>query len=130
MFADRALINRKNVSSDVSSSYRPNRDFFRVVFQSRVIGAAMSVSGFEDKSSTPSKYTLPKNMAALSKAAKLKVLHDLSAKVVDNFVFKDNAAERVNNIISEHQRRNVLDRQALTPDGRFPCRFPGCKSSF
>ena len=55
MFADRALINRRNVTSDVSSSYRPNRDFFRVVFKLRVIGAAMSVLGFEDKSSTPSK---------------------------------------------------------------------------
>ena len=111
MFADRALINRRNVTSDVSSSYRPNRDFFRVVFKSRVIGAAMSVLGFEDKSSTPSKYTLPKNMASLRKAAKLKVLHDLSAKVVDNFVFKDNVAKKLNNIISEHERRNVLDRQ-------------------
>lgn len=75
--------------------------------------------GFEDKSKTPSKYTLPENMAALSKAAKIKVLHDLSTKVVDNFVFKDNVAERVNNI-SEHERRNVLDRQGLTPDDRFP----------
>ena len=52
MFADRALINRSNVSSDVSSSYRPNRDFFPVVFKSKVIGAAMSILGFEDKSST------------------------------------------------------------------------------
>lgn len=130
MFADCALINRRNVTGDVSSSYRPNRDFFRVVFKSRVIGAAMSLLGFEDKSSTPSKYTLPKNMTALEKAAKLKVLHDLSAKVVDSFVFKDNVAEKVNNIISEHERRNVLNNQGLTPDGRFPCRFPGCKSSF
>jgi len=132
MFADRNLINRRNVTrlSDVSSSYRPNRDFFWVVFQSRVIGAAMSVVGFENESSIPSKYTLPENLSTLSKASKLKVLHELSAKVVDNFVFKSNMVEQVSSIISEQEKRNVLDRQGLTPDGQFPCRFPGCTSSF
>ena len=130
MFADRNLINQRNVTSDVSSSYRPNRDFFWVVFQSRVIGAAMSVLGFENRSSIPSKHTLPENLTTLSKASKRKVLHELSAKVVDNFVFKSNMVEQVSSVISEQEKRNVLDRQGLTPDGRFPCRFPGCTSSF
>ena len=83
MFADRNLINWRNVTSDVSSSYRPNRDFFWVVFQSRVIGAAISVLGFENRSHTsiPSKDTLPENLTTLSKASKLKVLHELSASL-------------------------------------------------
>ena len=110
-FADRNLINRRNVTSDVSSSYRPNRDFFWVVFQSRVIGAAMSILGFENRSSIPSNYTLPENLTTLSKASKLKVLHELSAKVVDNFVFKSNMVEQVSSVISEQEKRNVLDRQ-------------------
>ena len=130
MFADRNLINWRNVTSDVSSSHRPNRDFFWVVFQSRMIGAAMSVLGFENGSSIPSKYTLPENLTTLGKASKLKVLHELSAKVVDNFVFKSTMVEQVSSVISEQEKRNVLDRQGLTPDGRFPCRFPGCTSSF
>ena len=130
MFADRNLINRRNVTSDVSSSYRPNRDFFQVVFKSRVIGAAMSVLGFENRSSIPSKYTLPENMTTLSKGYKLQVLHELSAKVVDNFVFNSNMVEQVSSVVSEQEKRNVLERQGLTPDGRFPCRFPGCTSSF
>lgn len=117
MFADRNLINRRNVTSDVSSSYRPNRDFFRIVFQSRVIGAAMSVLGFENNSSIPSKYTLPENMTTLSKGRKLQVLHELSAKVVDNFVFNSNMVEQVSSVVSEQEKRNVLERQALTPDG-------------
>ena len=120
MFADRNLINRRNVTSDVSSSYRPNRDFLWVVFQSRVIGAAISVLGFENRSSIPSKDTLPENLTTLSKASKLKVLHELSAKVVDNFVFKSNMVEQVSSVISEQEKRDLLDRQGLTPDGQFP----------
>jgi len=90
----------------------------------------MSVLGFENKSSIPSKYTLPENMTILSKGRKLPVLHELSAKVVDNFVFNSNMVEQVSSVVSEQEKRNVLERQGLTVDGRFPCRFPGCKSSF
>jgi len=50
--------------------------------------------------------------------------------VVDKFVFKDNVAEKINSVLSEQEKRNVLDRQGLTPDGRFPCRITGCGSSF
>ena len=90
----------------------------------------MSVLGFENKSSIPSKYTPPENMTTLSKGLKLQVLHELSAKVVDNFVFNSNMVEQVSSVVTEQEKRNVLERQDLTPDGRFPCRFPGCKSSF
>ena len=130
MFADQILINWRNITSNVSSSYRPNRDIFRVVFQSRVIGAAMPVLGFENRSSIPSKYTFPENMTTLSKGCKLQVLHELSAKVFDNFVFNSNMVEQVSSVISKQEKRNVLETQGLTPDGRFPCRFPGCTSSF
>ena len=90
----------------------------------------MSVLGLENKSSIQSKHRLPENMATLSKGHKLQVLHELCAKVVDNFVFNSNMVEQISGVVSEQEKRNVLERQGLTPDGRFPCRFPGCKSSF
>ena len=58
------------------------------------------------------------------------MLHELSAKVVDNFVLNSNMLEQVSSVVSEQEKRNVLERQGLTPDDRSPCRFPGCKSSF
>lgn len=90
----------------------------------------MSVLGFENKSSIPTKYTLPENMTTLSKGRKLQVLHELSAKVVDNFVFNSNMVDQVSSVVSEQEKRNVLEKQGLTLDARFPCRFLGCKSSF
>lgn len=47
MFADRTLINRRNVTGDTHSSHHANRDFLSVVFQSRVIAAAMKVLGLK-----------------------------------------------------------------------------------
>lgn len=83
LFSDHTLINRRNVTGDPHSCYRAKRDFLNVVFQSRVITAAMVVLGFSDKTSGPTKYPLPSNMDKMRKSQKLKLLSEISAKVVD-----------------------------------------------
>ena len=131
MFADRTVVNRRNATADASSSYRPNRDFLNVVFQSRVITATMTELGIENKDTLPSKINLPENLNGLPKSEKLKCLHELSAQVVDSFVFKSNSS--INSVIDSvltQEERAALQRQELTPDGRFPCRFSGYDKSF
>lgn len=132
MFSDRNLINRRNVTGDVQSSYRPDRDFLSVVFQSRVITAANKVLGFENKSGKPSKVDLSPRMDLLTKSEKLNCLHEIAGKVVDAFVFDQHSSVDaiVNTVVTETEKENLLRQQELTTDGRFPCRFPGCTSSF
>jgi len=132
MFSDRTLINRRNVTGDTHSSYRANRDFFSILFTSRIIAAAMSVLGFANKSGAPAKHTLPENLQSLKKVEKLDCLHEMSAKVVDEFVFQHSAVvnDLVNHVVTEEERDEILNRQELTPEGRFPCRYPGCERSF
>lgn len=132
MFSDRNLINRRNVTGDVWSSYRPDRDFLSVVFQSRVITAANKVLGFENQSGEPSKVDLPPRMDLLTKSEKLNCLHELAGKVVDEFLFDPHSSVDaiVNTVVTETEKENLLRQQELTTDGRFPCRFPGCTSSF
>ena len=36
----------------------------------------------------------------------------------------------VNHVVTEEERDEILNRQELTPEGRFPCRYPGCERSF
>ena len=121
MFSDRTLINRRNVTGDTHSSYRANRDFFSILFTSRIIAAAMSVLGFANKSGAPAKHTLPENLQSLKKAEKLDCLHEMSAKVVDEFVFQHSAIvnDLVNHVVTEEERDEILNRQELTPEGRF-----------
>ena len=131
LFADRTLINRRNVTGDVHSSYRANRDFLSLVFKSRILAAAMKVLGMEGKSGIPTKHSLPPNMEKLNKSERLDCLHELSAKVVDEFVFQSSSAVNalVDDVLTE-QEKDILNQQDLTPEGRFPCRFPGCDKSF
>lgn len=132
MFSDRNLINRRNVTGNVQSSYRPDRDFLNIIFQSRVIAAAKKVLGFENKTGKPTKFNLPPRMDLLKKSEKLNCLHELAGKVVDTFVFDQGSSVDaiVNTVVTEQEKENLLRQQKLTPDGRFPCRFPGCTSSF
>lgn len=56
------------------------------VFQSRVIVAAKKVLGFENQSDMPTKFNFPNPNL---ESEKLELLNELSAKVVDEFVFLD-----------------------------------------
>lgn len=132
MFSDRNLINRGNVAGDVTSSYRPDRDFLQIVFQSRVIATAKKVLGFENKTGKPTKFNLPSRIDLLKKSEKLNCLHELAGKVVDEFVFdQSSSVDAIVNVVgTERETENLLGQQNLTPDGRFLCRFPGYSSTF
>ena len=80
----------------------------------------MKELGFTDKSSEPANYKLPENVMKMRKTRKLNCLHEISAKVVDEFVF--NSGPEVNGLIDRvltEQEKDVLQQQELTPDGRF-----------
>ncbi len=87
--------------------------------------------GLESKSGMPSKFPLPSNIATATKADKLNYLMEASAKIVDEYIFDSSDTNQIiNGIITEQERENLMSRQQLTPEGRFPCRFKGCPKSF
>ena len=90
----------------------------------------MKVLGFTDKSSEPANYKLPENMMKMRKTRKLNCLHEISAKVVDEFVFNSGEVNGLIDRVLTEQEKDILQQQELTPDGRFPCRFPSCTRSF
>lgn len=91
----------------------------------------MSVLGFADKESQPSKLPLPADITKQPKVRRLQYLHEAAALIVDKFVFNDDAVNRLlDDILTSQQTQDVQDRQDRTTDGRFPCRFPGCQFSF
>lgn len=91
----------------------------------------MTVLAFADKASAPANYPLPADMEKMGKAQKLDCLNEISAKVVDAFVFQSSV--EVNNLVDgvlTEEERDILQQQELTHEGRFPCRSPGCDKTF
>ena len=111
--------------------YRANRDFLILILQSRIITGAMKVLGFDSKEIQPSLFNIPANVASKTNIDKLAILHEAAGLVIDKFVFVENSIDKhISKVITEQERQDILDSQQLTSDGRFPCRFQGCKRSF
>lgn len=102
-----------------------------MIIKSRVIVAAMKVLGFERKTGMPTKFPLPPNFDTATKIQKLQYLMEASAKIADSFVFEYNSANHiVNSVLTEQEREDLVNKQQLTQNGRFPCRFKGCSKTF
>ena len=119
MYSDRNLIN-----------YRADRDFFLLVLKSRVIVAAMELFGLANKTSVPSTFTIPDDISTYTKLQKLEILHKAASLIVDKFVFSGALDTMIENVMTAQEREDIVNQQELTADGRFPCRFAGCKASF
>ena len=131
MYSDRAAINRRNVTQDSHSNYTVNRDFLLIVLKSRVIAAAMKVLGLECQKSQPTIFQIPNDLSSHSKQEKLDILHKAAGMVVDAFVFnKDIISEEIDQVITTQEKTEITEIQNLNADGRFLCRFEGCKKSF
>lgn len=102
-----------------------------MIIKSRVIVAAMKVLGFECKTGMPTKFPLPLNLDTATKTQKLQYLMEASSKIVDAFIFENNSVSHImDGVLTEQEREDLVSKQQLTQDGRFPCRFKGCSKTF
>ena len=131
MFADRNLINRRNVREDPHTAYRADRDFMVLVVTARVIAAAFHVLGLDSRQGKPKHLPIPKDLSNQSKLQKLQFLHKAAGMIVDELVVDEGMLNgSIEAMVSAQERQEVLQQLQLNPDGRFPCRFPGCAVSF
>ena len=81
MYADRTLINRRNVKNDVSSAVNPCRQFFTLEVKARVIAAGLKVLEMDKLENEP-EGDLSFSGDSSSKADKANYLRFISTKVV------------------------------------------------
>ncbi|KXJ22484.1 hypothetical protein AC249_AIPGENE2550 [Exaiptasia diaphana] len=104
------------ITADPHTAYRADRDFLKVEVEARVVAFAMSVLGFQSNSDYKNS-SLPSDIGSLTKPEKRKLLLDISAKVVDAFIFdKDKASSMVATVLLEQEQEN-LAQQELNEDG-------------
>ena len=131
MYSDRNVINRRNVREDPHTAYRPDIDFLVLEVTAQVIAAAFEVFGIARKNEKPNNLPLPENLATLSRLKKLQFLHKAAGMIVDKLVVnKDMMDNTIQTMLSAQERQELINQTELNPEGRFPCRFPGCFKSF
>ena len=56
---------------------------------------------------------------------------EASGMIVDAFIFENNSVNHiVDGVLTEQERQDLVNKQQLTQDGRFPCRFKECSKTF
>ena len=126
LYSDRTLIDRRNVSKDVSNHVNACKRFFSLSIKARVVAAALNVLEIDSIDGVPHSSILPSYLNADSpNMDKRRFIESLAQKVVDKYILKE---ERMNNFFKMKQAIEDKEREIashVTTDGRHKCRFSG-----
>ena len=127
LYSDRNLIDRRNVSSDVSHRVNPCKKFFALMIRARVVAATMKILGMEAVDGMPEKDVLSVNGNS-DKREKRKFIQSLAARVVDEFILR---SSKVEDLMKKKGREEEKQREnSQCVNDRYQCRFPGCKKTY
>ena len=132
LYSDRNLKNRRNVVSDVTKGYAPDKQMFLLALKSRIVTAVMIELGMErvDGKPTKNEFQRTKLFSNHNLPSKQQYVKRLAALIIDTYVMNSSdAKDMVKEVMNEKDQLAFLAIQTL-PNGRFPCRFEGCNKSF
>ncbi len=127
LYSDRNLINRRNVKADVDSAVNAARRFFMMEVEARIVAAAMTELGMDEFDSTPQNGPSAENW---DKKEKKDYLHKLSSRIVDKYVVDKDKHKKIAAAVGKLEEKQLQRLKDKTTNGRYKCRFPGCKKTF
>ncbi|KAJ7389453.1 hypothetical protein OS493_031422 [Desmophyllum pertusum] len=130
MFADRNLINRRNVREDPHTAYRADRDFMSLEVTARVVAAAFHVLGLQSRQDKPKNFPIPENLASQSKLHQLQFLHKAAAKIVDDVVIDETMMNgSLEEMVSMQERQEILEEALDAPSALHSSSTPPSKDA-
>ncbi len=104
------------------------RRFFELEVNARLVTAGLIELGIDNVNETPDVCNLP-DTQTWNKQEKKQHLRKLATTIVDNYVLDK---EKHDKFVTACKELEIKDnrRTDITSDGRYMCRFPGCKSTF
>ena len=102
-----------------------------MVLDAQLIAAGMNFFGMPDMKSAPTKNGFSEGMKDNIKAVKHKYFHSVIKKFVRTYVLDTHLyLKHIEDVEALQEWDNYQAHQVLNQDGKYPCRFPGCPSSF
>lgn len=132
LFALRNLINWRDVVTDAQHKPAPCKRFVNLVLDAEVIAAALTFFGMTSTEGRPTKHGF--NREEMGKSLKMvrhKYFHRVLKEFAQTYVVHGTLYENQFNSIHALQEWEAAKlNQPVLPNGRYPCRSPGCASSF
>ena len=131
LFALRNLVNWRDVVSDAQQKPAPCKRFVNLVLDASIIAAALKFFGMETTEDTPTKNSISPGLATGLKVVRQRFFYRVIKEFIQTYVVDGTLYENhFNNIQALQEWETALTNQPTLPNGRYPCRFPGCSSSF
>ncbi len=128
MFADKVIINRRNVNTDVSRKVDGCKKFFLLEVHARIIAAFCEILNVSSLDDCTSDNSLLQNIEKATKREKQEILKRISEKVVDTFIVRD---ERNSKIIEQQAHEDwLVASNKRNEDGEYLCRYADCTQTF
>lgn len=127
LYSDRNLINRRNISADVSKNVNATKQFIMLEINARIVAACMAELSIEDINEQPSIPLLPPDLTNASKSEKKQFLKSLATRVVDKYIL---GKEKVTAILNRYIWLKMKKKTKTTEGERYKCRFPGCEKTY
>ena len=116
---------------DPHSAYRPDTDLLILEVKARILAAAFHVLGLKSKDEKPLHHPFPDDLPNWNKLQRLQFLRKAAGMIVDEIAIDEAMMNgSLQELVSDKERRESQRCLDVNEDGRFPCRFPGCKTSF
>ena len=131
LFALRNLVNWRDVVSDAQHKPAPCKRFVNLVLDANIITAALKFFGMGTMTDQPTKHSFNPELATGLKVVRQRYFYRVIKEFIHTYVVDGTLYENhFNNIQALQQWETAQTNQPLLPNGRYPCRFPGCASSF
>ena len=127
LYSDRNLINRRNVKGDVDSAVNAARRFFLTEVEARIVAASMTELGMDEFDSIPENDPISE---LWSGKVQKDYLDRLSSNIVDKYMLDKEKHEKITAAVEQLEERQLQRLKDKAENGRYRCRFPGCKKTF
>lgn len=131
LFALRNLVNWRDVVSDAQHNPAPCKRFVNLVLDANIIAAALTFFGMETTDDQPTKHSFNPELAVGLRVVRHRYFHRVVKEFIETYIVDGTLYENhFGNIQALQEWERAKTYEPVLPNGRYPCRFPGCESSF
>lgn len=131
LFALRNLVNWRDVVTDAQQKPAPCKRFMDLILDADIIAAALDFFGMADVNDSPTKHGFSNEMENNIRAVRARYFSKVMKEFIMSFIVDGTLYEKhFANIHALEEWEAVQRNQPVLDNGRYPCRFPGCSSSF
>ena len=129
LYADRNLINRRNVKADVTKGYAPAKQMFLLAVKARIVAATMFELGMDQVDGRPTRLLFTRPEFEDGGPSEAPYLRKIASSIVDKYILNESAADDMNEFVHVTGLEESMNAMSL-PDGQYSCDFPWHQKSF